>query len=199
MAVAQASHQLTEAEYLEQERRAEIKSEFFAGEVFAMAGGTAPHSIIAANLIGELRSALKERSCVVFTADMRIKVEATGLYTYPDCSVVCGPMQFLDEVRDTILNPTLIVEVLSNSTEAYDRGRKFEHYRQIPALREYLLASQTEPRLELFVRQEGGQWLLREAAGTDATIELPVLKVRLSLREIYANVEFVPTALRPRV
>jgi Uma2 family endonuclease len=198
MAVAAATHHLSETEYLERERRAEFKSEFFAGEVFAMAGGSAPHSLIAANFVKRLGTELEARPCVVYTADLRIKIEATGLQTYPDCTVVCGPQQFLDDVRDALLNPNLIVEVLSDSTEAYDRGRKFEHYRQILTLREYVLASQKEPRVEVFVRRDDGQWLWREAAGLDATLELPALQVKLPLREIYAKVEFIPSPLRPR-
>src|ERR1044071_3578846 len=139
MALAEKIARLTEEEYLRLERAAEFKSEYFDGELFAMAGGTRAHSLISANLTGELRAVLKNTKWVTYNADLRIKTEATGLYTYPDVSIVCGEQRFLDNEQDTLLNPTVVVEVLSDSTEAYDRGKKFEHYRQVPSLREYLL------------------------------------------------------------
>jgi len=139
MAVTSPAARLTEAEYLALERSAPFKSEFFDGEMFAMAGGSPMHSLMGANLIGELRSKLKGGPCRPFTSDLRIKIEATGLFTYPDVSVICGPLHFVEGTDDTVVNPTLIVEVLSDSTEAYDRGEKFQHYRQMPSLKEYLL------------------------------------------------------------
>src|SRR5580658_5380830 len=132
MAIAKPIHRLSEAEYLEIERRAEIKSEFLGGEMFAMSGGTRGHSLIAINLAGEFRAQLKGRPCIPYNSDLRVKIEAAGLYTYPDLSVVCGDQQFEDEQGDTLLNPTVIVEVLSDSREAYDRGKKFEIYRRVP-------------------------------------------------------------------
>jgi Uma2 family endonuclease len=197
MPLPQTSRRLTEAEYLEIERAAEFKSEFFEGEVFAMAGGTPQHSLIATNLAGEFRIRLKNQTYTAYNTDLRIKIEPTGLLTYPDLSVICGPLQFAAGTGDTVVNLTLLVEVLSNSTEAYDRGRKFEHYRQIPTLREYLLVSQTEPRIEQFVRQSDGRWLLNEAAGMDKKLELPSLKITISLSEIFAKVNFVPVPIRP--
>src|SRR5258707_8863935 len=157
MALAQNISRLSEAECLRLEREAEARSEYFDGEVFALAGGTRSHSLIQTNLIGELRSRLKSTDCVVYNTDLRVKVEATGLLTYPDVSVVCGEQRFLDEEEDTLLNPVVVVEVLSDSTEAYDRGKKFEHYRQIPSCRGYLLVSQKEPRIEQFIRQPDGE------------------------------------------
>src|SRR5437867_4399511 len=179
MVVAEPVKRLTETEYLELERRAEFKSEFFEGEVFAMSGGTPLHSQIATNLAAEFRNQLKGKRCVPYNSDLRLKVEATGLITYPDLSVACGPLQFAAGTDDTVVNPTVIVEVLSDSTEAYDRGRKFENYRQMPSLREYLLVSQKQPRIEQFLRQSSGQWLLREAAGMDDTLPLPSLDIVL--------------------
>jgi Uma2 family endonuclease len=198
MGVAEPVQKLTEAEYLALERRAEFKSEFFEGDTFAMAGGTRWHSLIATNLARESGNKLKGRPCVPYNADLRVKVEATGLLTYPDLSVVCGPQRFLDAEVDTLLNPTLIAEVLSDSTEAYDRGKKFEHYRQMPSLKEYLLVSQKDPRIEQFIRQEGGQWLWREATCLNATLELPALGITLALSEVFARVEFTPSPIRPR-
>ncbi|MEP6663581.1 MAG: Uma2 family endonuclease [Verrucomicrobiota bacterium] len=196
MAIAQTTSRLTEKDYLEIERAAPAKSEFFDGEMFAMAGGTFPHSLIGTNVAGEFRAHLKGKPCRAFNADLRVKVKATGLYTYPDLSVICGPPDFVDGEKDTITNPTLIVEVLSDSTEAYDRGAKFEHYRQMPSLREYLLVNQKEPRIEQFVRQTSGEWLLREASGLEGVLHSEALGISVSLREIFAEVEFPPSSLR---
>jgi Uma2 family endonuclease len=196
MSLPQPLRRLTEAEYLEIERAAEFKSEFFDGEMFAMAGGTPQHSLIATNLAGEFKHRLKGRPCAPYNADLRIKIEATGLLTYPDLSVICGPLQFAEGTNDTVVNPTLLVEVLSDSTEAYDRGKKFEPYRQIPTIKEYLLVSQKEPRIKQFVRQKDGGWLLSEAVGTKANLELPSLQISLSLAEVFERVHFAPTPIR---
>ena len=197
MAVAQKVPRLSEAEYLQLDRMAEIKSEFFDGEMFAMAGGTRAHSLIATNLIRELGNRLKGTGYMVYNADLRVKVEATGLLTYPDVSVVCGTQRFLDDEHDTLLNPTLLVEVISESTEAYDRGKKFENYRQITSCREILLVSQREARIEQYIRQTA-EWTLKEAVGIQAQLELPSLGIVLPLGEDFANVEFMPGPLRTR-
>lgn len=199
MAVAEKITRMTEAEYLALERAAETKSEFYDGEVFAMAGGTRWHSLICANLIREVSGRLKGAAdCMTFTSDLRVKVEATGLLTYPDLSVVCGAQRYLDTHNDTLLNPTLLAEVLSDSSEAYDRGKKFEHYRQITSCREYLLVSHREPRLEQFIRQGNNDWVMREAAGMDSSLELPSLRITLPLAEVFAQVEFRRGLIRPR-
>jgi Uma2 family endonuclease len=194
MAVAKPIRRLTEAEYLEIERRAEYKSEFLEGETFAMSGGTRAHSLIATNLIAELSTQLKQSPCAVFNSDLRVKVQAAGLYTYPDVSVACGEQQFEDEQEDVLLNPVVIVEILSESSEAYDRGKKFEVYRQIMSLSEYILVSQVKPRLEQFIRQAGGEWLLRDVVGLDSKLTLPSLKVTVALSEVYAKVRFAPVS-----
>src|SRR5436190_17466052 len=139
---APAERLLTEDEYLKQERAASCKSEFYAGRMFAMAGGRRAHNLIASNVITSLNTQLAERPCEVYPSDMRVKVSETGLYTYPDVVVVCGEEQFQDEQEDTLLNPTLLVEVLSESTEAYDRGDKAAHYRSLESLQQYVLISQ---------------------------------------------------------
>jgi Uma2 family endonuclease len=198
MALARHASRLTESEYLQLERQAETRSEYFDGEVFDMAGGTRAHSLIATNLLRELSAGLKATDCVAYNTDLRLKVEATGLFTYPDVSVACGSQRFLDEHEDTLLNPTLIVEVLSDSTEAYDRGKKFEHYRQIPSCREYLLVSQTEPRVEQFTRQRRGDWTWKEAVGRHANIRLTSVDVVLRLSEVFAKVVFPSARLRTR-
>lgn len=187
---------MTEAEYLAIERAAQFKSEFHDGEMFAMAGGTPTHSLIAANLIALLNHRLKGRGCLTFTSDLRVKVEMTGLNTYPDVSVVCGEMRFADAEEDTLANPTFVAEVLSDATESYDRGEKFEHYRRIPSLQAYLLASQRKPALELFLRGAEGQWTLHEAAGLEAMLEIPPLHLALPLQEVFANVTFPQAAAR---
>ncbi len=129
----------TPAEYLAWERAAPDKHEFLGGEIFAMAGASFAHNKIVGNIVGELRDALRDRPCDVTPSDLRVKIPAVGLYTYPDAVVVCGEPQFEDDKLDTLLNPTVIVEVLSDSTEAYDRGKKFRYYRTIPSLRDYVL------------------------------------------------------------
>lgn len=189
MAVANPISRLTEAEYLEIERAAGHKSEFFDGEMFAMSGGSPMHSLIAGNLVTAFNNALKGR-CRPFNSDLRIKVEETGLFAYPDVSVVCGSLQTMEGADDVLVNPTLIAEVLSDSTEAYDRGKKFENYRKIPSLREYLLVSQKEPVVERFTKQANGDWLLHEVSGMESSVELVSLELTLELSDIYANVEF---------
>jgi Uma2 family endonuclease len=164
--------------------------------MFAMSGGTRWHSLISSNLIREMSSALKGRRCLVYDSNLRVKVEATGLMTYPDVIVACKEQRFVDNEMDTLLNPTLLLEVLSESTESYDRGKKFENYRQIPALEEYLLVSQTEPKVEQYIRQNSGEWLLRFHSGLDCQIELPSLGISIQLSEVFANVTFEAVTLR---
>ena len=197
MGLAQPVRRLTETEFLAREREAAHKSEFFDGEVFAMSGGSLAHSLIATNLAAEFRRALRDRSCVPFNSDLRLKVEATGLLTYPDLSVICGPARFVDDAGDTVTNPTVLAEVLSDSTESYDRGAKFRNYVQIPTLREYLLVSQHEPRIERFAREADGPWVWREAVGLEAALDLPSLQIRIALGEVFAKVQFEPLPLRP--
>jgi Uma2 family endonuclease len=192
MALAKPIHRLSEAEYLELERRAEYKSEFLDGEMFAMSGGTSSHSLIAANLIFAMKAQLKACACRVYTSDMRVKVQASGLYTYPDVSVACGEYQFDDEQEDTLLNPMVIVEILSDSREAYDRGKKFALYRKLPSLREYLLVDQHQPLVEMFIRQENGEWLLRACAGLESKFSLPSLSITIEMADAYSDVRFVP-------
>jgi len=198
MALAQNLARLSEADYLRAERQAESRSEYFQGEVFAMAGGNSAHSSIAGNVLAGLWNQLKATDCVIYNSDMEVKVEATGLLTYPDVSVACGERRFLDEHEDVLLNPILIVEVLSDSTEGYDRGKKFENYRQIPSFQEYLLVSQKEPRVEQFIRQANGEWILKEAVGLEAEVKLPSLCIALRLAEVFAKIKFTPVALRTR-
>jgi len=186
---SQAKQRYTPEEYLARERQAECKSEYYAGEIFAMAGASRWHNLIVANVIGELRSQLKGRLCTTYPSDMRLKISPTGLYAYPDATVVCGEAQFEDTQQDTLLNPTLIVEVLSESTEAYDRGGKFAHYRKLTSLQEYMLMAQTKPYIEHYVRQPDNRWLLSEADGLHATLHLPSIDCHLALAEVYDKID----------
>jgi Uma2 family endonuclease len=192
MGLPQPIHRCTPEEYLRLERDASEKHEFYRGEVFAMSRGTSQHSLVIANVIGELRQRLKGSPCRVYDSNLRIRIPRTTLYTYPDVSVICGPLQFdrLDTQRHTVLNPTLIVEVLSPSTEAWDRGGKLESYIQIESLREYLLVSSTAARVEAYLRLPNGTWNYSDATGLQAQIALGSLQSGLPLAEVYAGVTF---------
>jgi Uma2 family endonuclease len=196
-AAPQRISKLTPEEYLAIERAAEFRSEYHAGEMFAMVGGSPRHSLIKTQVLATLTVRLRGRACTAYDSDLRIRVSATGLYTYPDASVICGPLEFDDQRRDTVLNPAVLVEVLSESTEAYDRGKKFNHYRRIESLKEYLLVSQDEPKIEHYLRSDDGSWKLTEAAGLEATLRLPSLEIALPLREVYDKVDFAEPNLPP--
>lgn len=180
---------LSPEDYLALERRAELKSEYFDGEIFAMVGASEPHNLIVVNTLSEVRQQLKKRPCRVYANDMRLKVSPTGLFTYPDVVVVRGQAQFDDSQRDTLLNPILIVEVLSDSTEAYDRGRKFEHYRKLESLMEYVLIAQHRPHVESYRRQPDQCWVLTESDGLGSRLRLDAIDRELALAEIYDKVE----------
>jgi Uma2 family endonuclease len=186
----QPKGRITPQEYLALERKAEIKSEYLDGEMFAMSGATREHTKIAANITVELGNQLMDRPCEVYPLDMRTKVSPTGLYTYPGIVVVCSEPQFEDAHSDTLINPDLIIEILSDSTESYDRGKKFAHYRTIDSLREYVLVSQTECRIERFSRQDDGNWLYSESTDPNGSMELTSVACRLSLSRVYHKVNF---------
>jgi Uma2 family endonuclease len=194
MSLPQPKPFLTPVEYLRIERESPYKSEYFKGEMFAMAGGSARHSLIIANLVRELGNRLKGRPCMAFESNLRIRVAATGLYTYPDASVVCGELEYdtEDTRSETITNPTVIAEVLSPTTEAYDRGKKFRHYGRLETLKEYLLISQETPAIERFYRNLDGTWTLTTKTGLDQTLELPSIGITISLAEIFDRVQFEP-------
>src|ERR1700722_11097606 len=161
---------LTPEEYLEIERRAERKSEYFEGQMYAMAGASHAHVLIVDNLGREIGIQLKGGPCRDYSSELRLRVGTNGLYTYPDLMVICGDPQFVDNRTDTVVNPVMIIEVLSESTEAFDRGKKFEQYRKLASLREYVMVAQDTPHMEQYVRQMDGHWLLAETSGTDASI-----------------------------
>ena len=180
---------MTPGEYLELERKSEIRSEYIAGQMVVMSGSSRRHSLISGNLFGEVSSQMRGRDGEVHAKGMRVKVSPTGLYTYPDIVAVCGEVLLEDEHLDTLLNPTVIVEVLSESTEAYDRGEKFAHYRRLDTLREYVLVAQNKIRIEHF-RREGEEWILSEVSGPDATLHLASIDCHVAVAAIYEKVEF---------
>jgi Uma2 family endonuclease len=180
----------TPEEYLAIDRQAPFKSEYRAGEIFAMAGASEEHNIITVNVTVTLGSQLRGGPCRPFAADMRVRVGPADLYAYPDVVVVCGERRFADEQRDVLLNPTVIIEVLSPSTEDYDRGDKFTGYRHLASLQEYLLVAQDRPHVEQYTRQPDGRWLRSEAAHLEAVIHLSSLAADLALSEVYADVNF---------
>jgi Uma2 family endonuclease len=185
---------LTPEQYLEIERKAEYKSEYFRGEMFAMAGASLAHNTLVANSIGVLHGKLRAGPCRVLPSDMRVRVSSTGLYTYPDVVAVCGEPKLLDNQLDTLLNPHLIIEMLSPSTEAYGRGRKFEHYQSIESLREYLLLASDRVHADLFTRQPDGRWLLTSATRLEDSLDLQSVGCSLDLAGLYERVDFAEPA-----
>jgi Uma2 family endonuclease len=179
---------ITPEEYLERERKAEYKSEYYNGEIFAMPGVSRWHDRINVPLYGLIGQHLRGGKCEVFSSSMRVSVEASGLYSYPDLSVACGEALFADSYVDTLMNPILLVEILSPSTEAYDRGRKAIMYRKIPSLHELLLISQDSYEVELYRRQPDEAWSFLEASGLEASIELTSIGYTLRLSELYERV-----------
>jgi len=177
------------AEYFAQEEQAEDRSEFYEGEIFAMAGGTANHNLITINVTASLRDALRNKPCKAFMADMRLLVKRRQLYTYPDVMVICGPLQYAPERNDTVTNPGLIVEVLSPSTEAYDRGKKFEFYRTIDSLQEYVLVDQSRMYVERHRPLGLGRWEMTAFTAPEDVLSLESVDVELTLAAIYDGVE----------
>lgn len=175
---------MTYAEYVIHERTSDIKHEYVNGHVYAMAGGTPEHGRLAMNVARLIGAALAGRPCAVFSSDVRVRIQATGRSTYPDLSVVCGQLQRAGDDPDAIANPVLIVEVLSDSTEASDRGDKFAHYRRLPTLREYVLVSQSDRRIEVFRKAQSGEWSLVEAGPGDVAQLLSIDTV-LRVDEVY--------------
>ena len=177
---------LTFPDYLARDEASDIRHEYVGGEIFAMSGGTLEHSRIAANVIGELRTQLGRRPCAVFTSDARVRVLATGLATYPDVTVVCGSIEHDPESKHTITNPVVLVEVLSDTTESYDREEKLAHYRRIPSLREYVLVSQHERLITHLSRNDDGTWTLRDIE-PPGVVRLPSIGCELGFEEVYRN------------
>ena len=190
-------HLYTISEYLQMERNAAERHEYRDGVIVAMAGGSARHSLICMNLGGEIRNALKGKPCRAYESNLRVRVPKTPLFTYPDVTVICGEPQFdeSDEQQETVTNPRLIAEVLSPSTESYDRGKKFAQYREIKTLQEFILVNQDSPEVELYMRDTGGDWIIKpHVAGLESHLKLESLGVSLPLAEIYGGVHFKVSA-----
>src|SRR2546421_9610001 len=183
---------VTPDEYLRLERQAEYKSEYLNGEIFAMGGASRQHNLITVNIGAEFNRQLKGKPCEAYSSDMRVKVRANGLYTYPDVIVVCGEPQFEDREVDTLLNPTLLVEVLSQSTERYDRIAKTSYYRTIDLLQEHLLVAQHEVRVEQYLRQPDGQWSQMQYTLPDDVVQLTSIDCSLRLSDVYDKITFDP-------
>jgi len=193
MSTAGRTSFITPEEYLALERAAETKSEYFRGEMFALAGAGRRHNLLVAKLIRLLGPAADHRGCRVYPSDMRIGIRAIGKYTYPDVAITCGKEEFEDAVADTLLNPVVLVEILSETTEKYDRGAKFENYQKLPSLRLYVLVTQDRPRVEVFARAEAGFWRYEAFEGNEAVLTLDPPGAAFPLGELYEGVLEEPT------
>ena len=180
---------MTAIEYLDFERNSLEKHEFYNGEIYAMAGAKERHNLIVSNLIAAFHSKFKNKPCVVYPSDMRVVIDEYNHYTYPDVSLICGERKFLDNKNDCLLNPNVVIEVLSDSTEKYDRGKKFEAYRNITSLNEYVLVSSEYKKIEIFTKTTDRKWLFSENTKED-TIIIPTLELTLSLSDVYDKVVF---------
>lgn len=190
-----AVRKLTEEEYLAIERAASFKSDFFQGEMFAMAGASIPHNRIKDNLVRHLGNQLDGSGCLTYSSDQRVKIKETGLYCYPDVIIVCGKAEVI--FNDVIVNPTIIIEVLSPSTEIYDRNVKLRHYRKVESVREIVILSQREPVIEVYTRHTPRDWLSRIESDLNGFLELTSVPVTLPIAAIYEGVTFEPIPLEP--
>ena len=181
---------MSPAEFLAFERAADERHEYHNGEIVAMSGAKRNHNKVSTNISGLLWQHLKGKDCENYSNDMRVWVPKSRLYTYPDIVVVCGEPEFIDDEFDTLINPVLIIEILSDSTESYDRGEKFQSYRSIPTLKEYILVAQYRPQIEKYVKHGDGFWMLSEASGLDGSITLESIDCPLSLADVYDKVNF---------
>jgi len=192
MGLTVEKRRLSIEEYFEMERDSDERHEYQDGQILAMAGGSPEQSFIIANIVGEVRTALKGKPCRVAESNLRIRVPHRPHCVYPDASIICGPLQFdpQDDRRQTITNPRVIIEVLSPSTEAYDRGDKFTQYREIESFEEYILISQDRPNVESFLRQPDGAWSILNFTGMETTAKIRSLGIEVPMTEIYAGIEW---------
>ena len=199
MSIACSASDFSLKEYVAAERTAEKKSEFHNGRVVAMAGGTGPHSQVAVKLAGALDRATSARGCHIFNSDMKLHIPANNRVLYPDVSGLCGRPQYLDDSRDVLLNPSFLIEVLSKSTEAFDRGRKLALYMALPSVVEIALVSVVEVRVDKYTRQPDGIWRFDGYSGEESEVAFVSLGCAISLREVYAGVELDPPGPEPGV
>ncbi len=176
--------------YLHLERQAEVKSEYINGQIYAMAGASRRHNRITFNVAALIHAQLRNGPCEGFANDMRVKIAAANVYTYPDIVVACGEAEYEDAELDTLLEPTLIIEVLSDTTEKYDRGKKSSYYQQIESLQEYVLISQDVARIECYTRLADHRWMLTPVITLEADVSLASIGCVLPLADIYARVQF---------
>ena len=195
MGEAAVQPRLDYADYLAIERETDRKHEWFDGKAYAMAGGTLEHGSLSAAMVGELRALAMACGCQVFSSDAKVRVRATGLATYPDVSAVCGAIERDPDDRNAMTNPAVLVEVLSDGTEAYDRGEKFDHYREVPSLRDYVLVLQHKRQIEVYSRVEGGRWELA-VAGSGGAVRLTAMRGVIEVDRVYAGIELAPTPPR---
>ena len=190
MGLAQRKPQFyTSEEYLEFERKSVVRHEYLDGEIYEMAGANKQHNIISTNIVRLLGNQLFDRDCNVFGGDMRVKITATEKYTYPDIVAVCGEENYEDETEDTLLNPSLIIEILSKSTEAYDRGGKFEYYQTIESFQEYILIAQEPFRVEQYVRKDKNIWTYFEFRDSEDVLKFDSIGGELKLKDIYHKIK----------
>ncbi|QTA91915.1 Uma2 family endonuclease [Desulfonema magnum] len=180
----------TREEYLAAEDQAADKSEFYDGEIIAMAGGSRNHSVICLNLNWGIRNAIADKDCVGFDSNMKLDIAEHNVFVYPDVMVVCGEIEFSEDRTDIIKNPVLIIEVLSPGTETFDRVSKFAYYRSLPSLQEYVLVSQHKPMIEIYHRQNENKWLYSVSESLEASVFLQTIQHELSLKDIYHKVEW---------
>jgi len=185
----QPTARMSEEEYLAQERAAECRSEYINGHVYLMAGASWRHVRIVRNILAELHQLLRGTGCQSFAIDLRVRVAPTRMYTYPDLGIICGQPRFADDQQDTLLNPTVLIEVLSDSTRSYDRGEKFAHYRRLESLRDYLMIEPDAPHVEHYRRLEDASWNLREYDGLEAVVTLASAGCELALSRIYEDLD----------
>ncbi len=190
--IAQPKQYSTEQEYIQFERASIGKHEYFDGQIYAMTGASRIHNLIAGNTLAMLHSQLRRKPCEIFPSDMRVKVTRTGLYTYPDLVIICGKPEFTDDILDTIINPLVLIEILSPSTERYDRGMKSQSYRTIETLQDYILIAQDQYHVEHYSRQNSGQWLLQEAIGRESALTIRSIECTLALGDVYEKVAITP-------
>ncbi len=186
----QKKNGISPEEYLASERKSEIKSEYFDGETFAMAGASRDHNKISTNIVRILGNQLLEKPCSIFSSDMKVKIKEIKKYTYPDIVVVCGDEEYDDENNEILLNPVVLIEILSDSTEAYDRGDKFSHYQFIKTFSEYILVSQYLCKIEKFSRQKDDTWIYSKCDKPDDIVSIEAIKCELPVSEVYRNVKF---------